>query len=109
LVVYYRETGKDLPAARKAFEKALELAPGYYSAMFNMAVVERSRGDTKSAEEWLLRSLAALNADPAAAVSSWAHEYEKTGRAAGARTLLECVARAYPERAGVGRDIDTHR
>jgi tetratricopeptide (TPR) repeat protein len=105
LGVYYRETSKDLPAARKAFEKALELAPGYYSAMFNLAVVERSRGDTKSAEKWLFRSLAALQADPAAAVTAWAREYEKTGKAAAARSLLERAARTYPDNEAVAREL----
>lgn len=105
LGVYFRETGKDFPAAKQAFEKSLALSPGYYSPMFNLAVLARAQGDTKTAEEWLFRSLAALHADPETAVVSWSHEYQKEGKAAAARTLLERAARAYPDNEGIARDL----
>jgi len=105
LGVYFRETRKDLSAAEKAFEKSLELSPGYYSPMFNLAVLYRSRSDTKAAEDWLFRSLAALRQDPEPAVVGWSHEYQKDGKVAAARSLLERAARAYPDNEGIARDL----
>ena len=105
LGVYFRETAKDLSAARRAFEKALELSPGYYSPMFNLAVLYRARGDRRTAEEWLFRSLAALQGDPEPAVAGWAREYEKNGKTTAARSLLERAARSYPEKEGIAREL----
>jgi tetratricopeptide (TPR) repeat protein len=105
LGVYFRETAKDFPAAKQAFEKSLALSPGYYSPMFNLAVLARAQGDTQAAEEWLLRSLAALKADPETAVVSWSREYQKEGRTAAARSLLERAARAYPGNEAIARDL----
>ncbi|MGH9367166.1 MAG: alkaline phosphatase family protein [Thermoanaerobaculia bacterium] len=104
LGTYYRETKKDLEAAKAAFEKSLELNPGYYSPMFNLAVVYRTRGDSRAAEEWLLRSLAALKADPSAAIAGWAREYQRTGKRAAARSLLDRASRTYPDNEGVARE-----
>jgi predicted AlkP superfamily phosphohydrolase/phosphomutase len=105
LGVYFRETEKNLPAARQAFEKSLALSPGYYSPMFNLAVLFRARGDTKSAEEWLFRSLDVLQEDPEAAVIGWSHEYQKDGKTAAARSLLERASRAYPGNEPIARDL----
>jgi tetratricopeptide (TPR) repeat protein len=57
------------------------------------------------AEDWLLRSLAALQQDPEAAVVAWSHEYQKEGKIAAARSLLERAARAYPGNEAVARDL----
>ena len=73
--------------------------------MFNLAVLERARGNTKAAEEWLLRSLAAVKDDPVPALEGWAGEYEKTGRRAAAESLLERASRAYPGNEGIARDL----
>jgi tetratricopeptide (TPR) repeat protein len=105
LGVYLRETQKNLPAARQAFEKSLALSPGYYSPMFNLAVLYRALGDTKSAEDWLFRSLAALQGDPEAAVIGWSHEYQKDGRTAAARSLLKRAARIFPDNEPIARDL----
>ena len=105
LGVYLRDTARNFPAARQAFEKSLALSPGYYSPMFNLAVLARAQGDAKAAEEWLLRSLAALKADPETAVVSWSREYQKNGKTAAARSLLERAARAYPDNEPVARDL----
>ncbi|HVQ54025.1 MAG TPA: alkaline phosphatase family protein, partial [Thermoanaerobaculia bacterium] len=69
LGVYLRENRKDFPAAQAAFEKSLALRPDYYSPMFNLAVLYRAKGDTARARDWFLRSVAAVGADPAAAVA----------------------------------------
>ena len=103
--MYFRETTRNFPAAKQAFERSLALSPGYYSPMFNLAVLARARGDTKGAEEWLLRSLAALRADPETAVVSWAREYQKEGKIPAARALLEHATRVYPDREGIARDL----
>jgi len=104
LGVYERETRKNFAAAKQDFEKSLALRPDYYAAMFNLAVLYRSQGDTKKAEEWLLRSLAALKADPAPAVAAWAREYEKQGTIAAARSILEQAIARYPDNEALARE-----
>ncbi|MDQ6894541.1 MAG: alkaline phosphatase family protein [Acidobacteriota bacterium] len=104
LGVYYRDTAKDPARARDAFENALALAPGYYSPMFNLAVLARARGDTKSAEDWLLKAMAALGSDPSPAIGAWSREYESGGKTAAAVSLLERAAKAFPQSEGVARE-----
>ena len=103
LGVYLRDTRRDLPAARSAFEKSLGLAPDYYSALFNMAVLERLRGDTKSAISWFFRSVVAAGGDPAPAVLGWARDFEKAGDSRGARALLEKALHSYPANEEIAR------
>jgi Flp pilus assembly protein TadD len=104
LGVYLRETKKDFPAARAAFEKSLALRPDYYSPMFNLAVLYRSRGDTRRAQDWFFRSLAAAKGAPATAVVGWAREYERDGQIAAARKLVDRAAREYPDDEAVARE-----
>ena len=103
LGVYLRDTRRDPRAARSAFEKSLALAPGYYSALFNMAVLERGRGDTKAALSWFFRSVAAAGGDPTPAVLGWARDFERGGDAAGARALLEKALHSYPANEEIAR------
>ena len=109
LGVYFRETARNLFAAREAFEKSLALSPSYYSPMFNLAVIFREKGETKTAEDWFFKSLEALAGDPEPAVAGWSREYEKRGRAAAAASLLERAARAYPQSEGIARELALHR
>ena len=104
LGVYLRENRKDFPAAQAAFEKSLALRPDYYSPMFNLAVLYRAKGDTARAQEWLMRSLAAVEDDPAPAVAGWAHEYEKDGKLSAAAALLDRAAKRYPENEAIARE-----
>ncbi len=104
LGVHLWETKRDLPAARVAFEKSLALRPDYYSPMFNIAVLLRKQGDTRRAEDWFFRSVAAAKGDPASAVSGWAREYQHDGRTAAARSLLDRAARTYPDSEGIARE-----
>ena len=104
LGVYLRENKKDFSGARAAFEKSLALRPDYYSPMFNLAVLYRENGDSARAQEWFLRSLAAVKADPAAAVAGWAHEYEKGGKRFAAAALLDRAARDYPNNEAIARE-----
>jgi len=104
LGVYLRDTARKLAAAREAFEKSLALRPDYYSALFNLAVLEKIRGDTKAAEEWFFRSLAALGGDPAPAVLGWSREYQRDGEGIVARSLLERATRIYPGNEEIARD-----
>ena len=105
LGVYLRDTRKDLPAARSAFEKSLALAPDYYSALFNMAVLERGRGDTKAALAWFFRSVVAAGGDPAPPVLGWARDFEKAGDARAARVLLEKALHSYPANEEIARGL----
>jgi predicted AlkP superfamily phosphohydrolase/phosphomutase len=105
LGVYLRDTRHDLPGARAAFEKSLALRPDYYSALFNMAVLERARGDAKTANKWFFRSVAAVGTDPAAAVVGWAREHEKAGNVEAARTVLAEGLRSYPKNEEIARAL----
>lgn len=105
LGVYYRDTAKNPARAREAFEKALALSPDYYSPMFNLAVLARSKGNTKSAEDWLLKSMVAVRTDPAPAIGAWAREYEAAGKTAAASSLLNRASKAFPGNEGVAREL----
>jgi predicted AlkP superfamily phosphohydrolase/phosphomutase/Flp pilus assembly protein TadD len=104
LGTYEMRTRGDVAAARRAFEKALELAPGYPAPMFNLAVLARDRKDYAGAEAWLLKAIAALHADAAPAVTSWAREYERRGQEAAARSLLARASRENPDNEGIARE-----
>jgi len=105
LGVYLRDTRRDPGAAEKAFEQSLALRPDYYSALFNMAVLERARGDAKSAEKWFFRSVTAVGGDPAPAVLQWARDVEKNGDARAARSLLEKALHSYPRNEEIARGL----
>jgi tetratricopeptide (TPR) repeat protein len=98
------KTRKDLSAAEAAFQESLRLNPDYYSPMFNLAVLYRERGDTRSAEDWLLRSLAKVRSDPSIAVVSWSREYAKAGKPAASASLLARAAAAFPDNEAVARE-----
>ncbi len=104
LGTYEKETRHDRAAAKKDFEKALELNPDFYSPMFNLAVLARDAGDTRAAEDWLIRSLAAAKADPSTAVAGWAREYIKADKFAAASSLLDRAAREYPNNEAIARE-----
>jgi len=105
LGVYLRDTRRDFPGAQAAFEKSLALRPEYYSALFNRAVLERKRGDTKAAENWFFRSVTALKGDPAPAVVGWAQDYEKDGNEAAARSVLSKALHSYPRNEEIARAL----
>jgi len=105
LGVYLRDTRRDLVGARAAFQKSLGLRPDYYSALFNMAVLERERGDAKAADKWFFRSVAAVGADPAAAVLGWARAHENAGNPASARSVLAEGLRSYPKNEEIARAL----
>nr|MDQ2970403.1 alkaline phosphatase family protein [Acidobacteriota bacterium] len=105
LGLYLRDTAKKPAEAKAAFLQSLALRPDYYSPMYNLAVLARSEGRRKEAEDWLLRSLAALKTDPATALAAWARDYDKEGKTSAALSLLERAARSYPESEGVAREL----
>ncbi len=98
------KTRKNLPAAQAAFEESLRLNPDYYSPMFNLAVLQRERGDTRTAEDWLLKSLAKVKSDPALAVVGWAREYARAGKPRASASLLARASAAFPENEGIARE-----
>ncbi|MDQ2871093.1 MAG: hypothetical protein M3S32_10140, partial [Acidobacteriota bacterium] len=104
LGLYERESERDLPAARAAFHKALELRPDYHSPMFNLAVLARAEGKDVEAQEWLFRSLAAGHADPPGTLRQWADDYERRGKVREARALAERALREIPANEPVARE-----
>ncbi len=72
--------------------------------MFNLAVLYRERGDTRSAEDWLLKALAEGRRRSSIAVVSWAREYAKARKPAAASSLLARAASAFPDNEGIARE-----
>ncbi len=72
--------------------------------MFNLAVLYRERGDTRSAEDWLLKALEKVRSDPSIAVVSWAREYAKARKPAAAASLLARASGAFPDNQGIARE-----
>ena len=104
LGTYELQTRKNLPAAQSAFEASLKLAPGYYSPMFNLAVLHRERGDARAAEDWLIRSLHAVPGDPSIAVVGWAREWARRGKPAAAQSLLARAEKEFPGNEAIARE-----
>ena len=96
LGLYERETVGDLSAAKQAFEKALELRPGYHSPMFNLAILYREQKDYAKAREWLFKSFAAGHADPEGTLLGWINWYEEHGGRGEIVGLLEAAAASSP-------------
>ena len=104
LGLYELETRKNLPAAKAAFEAAHKANPAYAAPMFNLALLYREKNDPRAAEDWLFRSLAALETDPSVAIGSWAREYERDGKTAAAASLLARASKTYPKSEGIARE-----
>ncbi len=100
LGVYLRDNTKDLAAAETALRKSIELAPGYATPQFNLALLYRTRGDGPKAIDWLFRSFQAGHAHPEGTILYWYVEYLDRGKTALARQLLERGAQAYPGKRG---------
>ena len=108
LGLYHREAVKDLSAARKDFEKALALAPGYHSPMFNLAILWRDQGDDRRGREWLWRAFAAGHARPEQTLAGWINWYEEHRPAALGPLLEEAVSR-YPANEAFARMLALSR
>ncbi len=104
LGLYYRDTRKDLAAARSAFRKALEIRPDYASPMFNLAVVERAHGRWDEALDLLFRSFAAGHPAPERTILEWAWFASGEHRPGTAISLLEKGIAAYPRSEDIARE-----
>jgi len=105
LGVYLRDNTKDLTGAETALQKSVELAPGYATPQFNLALLYRMRGDGPKAIDWLFRSFQAGHAHPEGTILYWYVEYLDRGKPAFARQLLERGARAYPGSEELAREL----
>lgn len=97
LGVYEEETARDMPAAEKAFQEALSIAPDYHSPMFNLAVVYRDEGHDALALGWLFKSFKAGHADPGGTILNWAGYYEEKNNRVAELRLLQRASAAYPQ------------
>lgn len=95
LGIYRRFSLKDFSGARAAWEESLRLDPGYHSPLFNIATLERDRGNLDEASRWLLRAVAAGQPEPETTIERWAGEFERRRDGAGLR-LLRAAHAAYP-------------
>jgi predicted AlkP superfamily phosphohydrolase/phosphomutase/Flp pilus assembly protein TadD len=95
LGVFQRESGR-LEEADRSFREALRINPGYDSPMFNLAGLERARGQWAKARTWLFRSLEAGHAEPEQTVLQWVSAAIAGGRRADAILLAENGVTRYP-------------
>ncbi len=95
----------DFTAAEAAYEKALELRPGYHSPQFNLAVLYRRRGDDRQAVDWLFRSLESGHADPQGTLLEWAGHYASQGKAGPEREILQRGSKKYPDSEALAREL----
>jgi predicted AlkP superfamily phosphohydrolase/phosphomutase/Flp pilus assembly protein TadD len=87
----------NMAAAVAAFQKALELRPGYASPKLNLAEARRARGEQRQAIDLLFEAIAAGQGGPQRVVLDWAMNYDVKGKESEARTVLERGARLYPD------------
>lgn len=83
--------------AEHCFREALRLKSDYASPMFNLAVLERSRGRWDRAVEWLWRALEAGHAEPEQTILQWVASARSVNRRTVAVSLLEKGVRKYPQ------------
>ncbi len=95
LGLFQREKG-DLEDAERSFREALRTRPDYAPAMFNLAVLERTRGNWDSATAWLFRSLQAGHSDPEETLLQWAFLADQARRGSIAHALLVGGIERYP-------------
>ena len=95
----------NLAAAEAAYEKALEVSPGYALGQYNLAALHRIRGDDKAAIDGLFAAFKAGQSNPERAVLDWALYYNVKGKRAEERELLERGAREYPASEEVQRAL----
>jgi predicted AlkP superfamily phosphohydrolase/phosphomutase/Flp pilus assembly protein TadD len=109
LGIFLRDTRKDYPAAEEAFRKSLALRPNYASPTFNLAVLYREKGDDAKAIDYLFKSFEAGHADPEGTTLRWVDDYEKAGKAARAREVLDRAVRTYPQNETYARELGLQR
>ncbi|HYX19918.1 MAG TPA: alkaline phosphatase family protein [Thermoanaerobaculia bacterium] len=86
-----------MAAAVAAFQKSLELRPGYASPKLNLAEARRARGDDRQAIDLLFQAIAAGQSSPQRVVLDWAMYYDVKDRVPEARTVLVRGASLYPD------------
>jgi len=95
LGVFQREA-RDLEDAERSFREALRTRPDYAPPMFNLAVLERTRGNWDSAMDWLFRSLQAGHSEPEETLLQWVFLADQARRGSIARSLLVGGIERYP-------------
>jgi tetratricopeptide (TPR) repeat protein len=109
LGVYLRDNTKDRAGAEAAFRKAIELAPKYATPRFNLAVLDRMRGNDRAAIDELFRSFEAGHANAEATVLVWYVEYLDRGKPALAKELVERGAQVFPGSELIAREVALQR
>ncbi len=95
LGLFQREAVR-LDDAERSFREALRRRPDYAPAMFNLAVLERTRGNWNSATDWLFRSLQAGHPEPEETILEWVFLADRARRGSIANALLAGGIERYP-------------
>ncbi len=105
LYLYALGGAKNLGEAEAAYRKAIELRNDYGSAMLNLAVLYRTRGEDARAVDELFRSVAAGEPNPESVLLDWALLYGLKGKPGPSRQVLERAAQAYPDSERIARAL----
>jgi Tfp pilus assembly protein PilF len=95
LGLFQRGTGQ-LDDAERSFREALRIRSDYAPPMFNLAVLERTRGNWDSAMDWLFRSLQAGHSEPEETLLQWVFLADQARRGSIANALLVGGIERYP-------------
>jgi Tfp pilus assembly protein PilF len=95
LGLYQREKGR-LVEAERSFREALRVRPDYAPPVFNLAVMERNRGNWPAAVAMLERALEAGHADPEDTILQWVLSAEQAGKPEVAAAVMARGRQRYP-------------
>jgi tetratricopeptide (TPR) repeat protein len=104
LGVYLRRSGRDASSARAAFERSIEIDPSYHSPVFNLAEMEKEKGNFPEAVRLLLKAVSLGQPNPDREIERWAADFERRRKGAG-MTLFRAAAGALPGNEAIARDL----
>jgi Flp pilus assembly protein TadD len=90
-----REAGR-LDDAERSFREALRVRPDYAPPVFNLAVMERNRGNWPAGVALLFRALEAGHADPEDTILQWVLSAEQAGKPEVATAVMARGRQRYP-------------
>jgi predicted AlkP superfamily phosphohydrolase/phosphomutase/Tfp pilus assembly protein PilF len=95
LGLYQREKGR-LVEAEGSFREALRVRPDYAPPVFNLAVMERNRGNWPAGVALLFRALEAGHADPEDTILQWVLSAEQARKPEVAAAVMDRGRQRYP-------------
>ena len=104
LGVYLKNSGSDSASAGRAFERSIEIDPSYHSPVFNLAEIEKERGNLPRAGRLLLKSVSLGQPEPEKAIERFAADFDRQRGGAGLNLYREARAQL-PGNETIARDL----